>query len=1053
MANKFLNSSSENANLSNGTIEIFGSTIGASNLSGSQCIKTNAMRQLISSDINISDVIGLQSSLNNVIKNPYNGYITATGFKTSSAVGGVPKYLLDDGSTASAIVVGGQSNIYYYDNSTINTPPPSSGQIRFNNAIQQNATLLYVSHQTSNPITDVDPFLALIADLSIIYIQDRSDSTNWIKYKVNGIPTTVVNSYWTIPVLYDSGNGTGLTNFPNAHNIFMSVFVDATEENTRIGLLEDKTLLQSRDGYTTNFLYPGTSGSMYYLALNNTVVLSTSIFAGTTFTSTTPFALVQYSVNTTYLSGSGNTRDLNVYQGGTLYATFTFDKTVISGGSSVFTFPANYILPAGTYSVGLVAIVGDTVYIGTYFSFIASFINITYATSIPAGGISQGFISVNTQADTTIRCDHFVSPNAGSSLLRGDGTYDSLTENKTFNQSRTTTITSFIGTESSSNVKMYSYTSGGSWATSGFSGITFTASKAFKLIRFAHPTAFLGSASATRVISIFKNNILLNDYTLTKSNVDGLGFSFYDWGTSGLALDIGDYKIGLTLISNNDFAYYIPVYTSNYPFFTNILRTNPDNGSGDLTISYILDYTIKSDRFIAPYGGTGFLKADGSYDSKTYLPITGGTLTGDLLQPLAPSVSNSLTNKNYVDTRDALKLNLTGGILSGALTVGSGTYGIIIQPPTTGYNIIIGASGGGINSSYTGGSSVFIGDSAGLNITTQLNNTYVGSFSGNANTNLYNNATAIGYNAQNTVSNQVSLGDANITEVLTAGFYKGAGFKTPTGTSSDVLLANGTTTTITALSGTKELELSYILATFVGIQYQHASGLNTTMSNSLWSALGSTSSAASTYAITNNFTRQLCSANWTFPTQADGQCCGYGSTITTGAQVNTKFPFGIYFSGGISDTAFSGTGTAVPQNFWGLWNLSTAIPLNSTTQLLSRRDLIGFGSSQADANICIFTCSASVSIKAVDLGSSFPANRTSGAVSTDIFQLALWWDLTKVYYKAVNTTLNITVSGSFTPTVMPTNTISLYPQCCRIAGSGGTASSCRLQVQRFGVYY
>ena len=68
MANKFLNSSSENANLSNGTVEIFGSSLGASNLSGSQCVKTNAMRQLISSDINISDVIGLQSYL--IIRRP-----------------------------------------------------------------------------------------------------------------------------------------------------------------------------------------------------------------------------------------------------------------------------------------------------------------------------------------------------------------------------------------------------------------------------------------------------------------------------------------------------------------------------------------------------------------------------------------------------------------------------------------------------------------------------------------------------------------------------------------------------------------------------------------------------------------------------------------------------------------------------------------------------------------------------------------------------------------------------------------------------------------------
>ena len=266
-----------------------------------------------------------------------------------------------------------------------------------------------------------------------------------------------------------------------------------------------------------------------------------------------------------------------------------------------------------------------------------------------------------------------------------------------------------------------------------------------------------------------------------------------------------------------------------------------------------------------------------------------------------------------------------------------------------------------------------------------------------------------------------------------------------TGTNNEIICGDGKTKII-------NLDLILLNSFYIGIQFVNSSGIISTLSNSLWSALGSTSSAASTYAITNNFTRQLCSANWTTTVSADGQACGYSSTVTTGAQVNVKFNFGLYMSLGISDSGYHINNC---QNFWGLWNLSTQIPLNQTTQLSTRLNMICFGSNTTDTNICIYTAGAASTIKQVDLGSSFPANRPSGAASTDIFQFTLYWDLTKIYYKAINTTLNVTVSGSFTPLAanIPATTVSLFPQCTRIQGTPQATGQGRLQVQRFGVFY
>lgn len=72
------------------------------------------------------------------------------------------------------------------------------------------------------------------------------------------------------------------------------------------------------------------------------------------------------------------------------------------------------------------------------------------------------------------------------------------------------------------------------------------------------------------------------------------------------------------------------------------------------------------------------------------------------------------------------------------------------------------------------------------------NNTAIGYdanvWSGSGN---FNNSTAIGYQSRITESNMIQLGDGNITKVQTSGTVTASGFKTPNGSSSQYLMADG----------------------------------------------------------------------------------------------------------------------------------------------------------------------------------------------------------------------------------------------------------------------
>lgn len=496
-------------------------------------------------------------------------------------------------------------------------------------------------------------------------------------------------------------------------------------------------------------------------------------------------------------------------------------------------------------------------------------------------------------------------------------------------------------------------------------------------------------------------------------------------------------------------------------------------------------------------GQTGFLKADGNIDNNSYLQLTGGALTGQVSTNQTPTLSTQLVPKSYVDTTVGNYLLKSGGTMTGSINMGatqitnaskistiSGTFNIGFNNTnnytSTDLNILCGNSNiinaneniiFGVSNSITSNQTNVVGR-GNTNINTGLGNVF-----GFFNSVISTSANVIGYN--NNVGGTTAGYYSNcigVNNILNGLYASGIGSDITNNTPNSLCLGDNAISTIFPNSavcdlgtsakpykdiyysgeikatGISKLDLQSINSFFIGIMFQNGSGLLTNISNSLWTAAGSSSSAASSYAVTNNFTRQLCCALWTTTALADGAQCGYVSTSLTGIQVSMGFQFGLLSALGIADSTYNANNC---QNFWGLWNVATTIVLNQATQLSVQRNMICFGSNTTDANICIYTAGALSTVKQVDLGANFPANRPSGALSTNFYRFSFYWDGTKIYYKAINTTSNITVQGSFTPlsTDIPVSTISLYPQCVRVMGTPQSNGQARLQVQRFGVFY
>lgn len=113
----------------------------------------------------------------------------------------------------------------------------------------------------------------------------------------------------------------------------------------------------------------------------------------------------------------------------------------------------------------------------------------------------------------------------------------------------------------------------------------------------------------------------------------------------------------------------------------------------------------------------------------------------------------------------------------------------------------------------SGDNNVGVGARSGDGLTTGTNNTFIGTQARtNSNTGTISNSTAIGSEAIVTTSNTIQLGNSSITSVKTSGSVLASGFKTPTGTSTQYLMADGSISNLSSSSSSS------------GVPYTGASG-------------------------------------------------------------------------------------------------------------------------------------------------------------------------------------------------------------------------------------
>ncbi|BDB53214.1 hypothetical protein [Flavobacterium ammonificans] len=97
-----------------------------------------------------------------------------------------------------------------------------------------------------------------------------------------------------------------------------------------------------------------------------------------------------------------------------------------------------------------------------------------------------------------------------------------------------------------------------------------------------------------------------------------------------------------------------------------------------------------------------------------------------------------------------------------------------------------------------GDNNVGVGARSGDGLTTGTNNTFIGTQARTTSAGAtITNATALGYGAVVTENNTIQLGNSSITSVKTSGSVLAFGFKTPTGTSTQYLMADGSVSSST----------------------------------------------------------------------------------------------------------------------------------------------------------------------------------------------------------------------------------------------------------------
>lgn len=154
----------------------------------------------------------------------------------------------------------------------------------------------------------------------------------------------------------------------------------------------------------------------------------------------------------------------------------------------------------------------------------------------------------------------------------------------------------------------------------------------------------------------------------------------------------------------------------------------------------------------------------------------------------------------------------------------------------------------------------------------------------------------------------------------------------------------------------------------------------------------------------------------------------------------------------ISDTAYSSS----TQQFYGLGAYNADLNYGGVSTLLvsSLTNIIGIGSDSGDANLQVIYNDGSGTASKIDLGSNFPANRTSGSALTTIYSVQLYNEpgSSNVLYEVTNQETGSVENGTLT-TNLPSSNLLLNFFASRSMGSGGGITNTgQFDLMRLGVY-
>lgn len=153
----------------------------------------------------------------------------------------------------------------------------------------------------------------------------------------------------------------------------------------------------------------------------------------------------------------------------------------------------------------------------------------------------------------------------------------------------------------------------------------------------------------------------------------------------------------------------------------------------------------------------------------------------------------------------------------------------------------------------------------------------------------------------------------------------------------------------------------------------------------------------------------------------------------------------------ISDTAYSSS----TQQFYGLGAYNTDLNYGGSSTLLvsSLTNIIGIGSDSGDVNLQVIYNDGSGTASKIDLGSNFPANRTSGNAQTTIYSVQLYNypGSSSVLYEVTNQETGSVANGTLT-TNLPSNLLLNFFASRAMGSGGGITNSGQFDLMKLGVY-